>query len=83
MTEGRVGDLHCHASLLWDQGKGAVIIFKVQWRSPIDRVILSDRAAGAVRSHEVVSGGSEVEVYTNKSAKPLEGYMTARASARK
>lgn len=58
----RVGDLHCHPSFLGDQGESAVVVFKVQWRSPIGRTILSDRAAGAVRSHEVVSGCGEVEV---------------------
>jgi hypothetical protein len=62
MAEERVGDLHCHASLLWDQGESAVVVFEVQWWSPIGRTILSDRAAGAVRSHEVVSGCGEVEV---------------------
>jgi hypothetical protein len=62
MSEERVGDLHCHASFLSDQCKGAVVVFKVQWGSPIDRTILSDRAASAVRSHEVVSGCGEVEV---------------------
>ena len=36
MAEERVGDLHCHASFLGDQGKSAVVVFKVQWGSPID-----------------------------------------------
>jgi hypothetical protein len=62
MAGERVGDLHCHPSFLRDQGKSAVVVFKVQWGSPIDRTILSDRAASAVRSHEVVSGCGEVEV---------------------
>jgi hypothetical protein len=62
MTEERVGDLHSHASLLGDQGESAVVVFKVQGWSPIDRTILSDRAASAVRSHEVVNSCSEVEV---------------------
>jgi hypothetical protein len=62
MTKERVGDLHSHASFLSDQGKSAVVVFEVQWRSPIGRTVLSDRAASAVRSHEVVSGCGEVEV---------------------
>jgi hypothetical protein len=62
MAEERVGDLHSHASFLRDQSESAIVVFKVQWGSPIGRTILSDRAASAVRSHEVVSGCGEVEV---------------------
>jgi hypothetical protein len=29
MAEERVDDLHCHASLLRDQGESAIVVFKV------------------------------------------------------
>lgn len=61
LRKGEV-NLHSHASLLRNKGESAVVILKIEGRSPVDGAVLSNGAACAIRIQEVVSSRGEVEV---------------------
>lgn len=52
----RLGNSREHAARLRNQLKLAIVVLEVQRRVPVDRLVLSDRARGAVTVHEVVIG---------------------------
>lgn len=64
-------NVHGHSSQLWNEGEAAVVIFKVERRSPVDRAVLRNRAACAVGIHQITGGSGEVEVYTGHVSKLL------------